>query len=103
MSVRGTAVDVDPDAWNKGMEINVTSMLLMAKYPIPAMLLRNRRTEGQSVRGQYYQCRVRGCAQRAGRRICCIRRARGRGEYDESDGGAVWGEGVRVKCVCTGE
>ncbi|KAF1833227.1 NAD(P)-binding protein [Decorospora gaudefroyi] len=33
----GTAVDVDMEAWAKGLEINVSSMVLMAKYCIPAM------------------------------------------------------------------
>lgn len=34
----GTAVDVDMAAWAKSMEINVGSMVMMAKYAIPAML-----------------------------------------------------------------
>lgn len=34
----GTALDVDMAAWSKGMEINVSSMVMMAKYTIPAML-----------------------------------------------------------------
>ncbi|EEP77719.1 conserved hypothetical protein [Uncinocarpus reesii 1704] len=34
---RGTAVDVDMEAWAKGLEINVSSMVLMAKYAIPIM------------------------------------------------------------------
>ncbi|KAG9196007.1 hypothetical protein G6011_01128 [Alternaria panax] len=33
----GTAVDVDMEAWAKGLEINVSSMVQMAKYCIPAM------------------------------------------------------------------
>jgi NAD(P)-dependent dehydrogenase (short-subunit alcohol dehydrogenase family) len=33
----GTAVDVDPEAWDREMRINVTSMMLMAKYAIPEM------------------------------------------------------------------
>ena len=33
----GTAVDVDMEAWAKGMELNVASMVLMAKYAIPEM------------------------------------------------------------------
>jgi NAD(P)-dependent dehydrogenase (short-subunit alcohol dehydrogenase family) len=35
---RGTAVDVDPDEWDHGMRVNVTSMMLMAKHCIPHML-----------------------------------------------------------------
>jgi NAD(P)-dependent dehydrogenase (short-subunit alcohol dehydrogenase family) len=33
----GTAVNVDPKQWAKGLESNVTSMMLMAKYAVPAM------------------------------------------------------------------
>ncbi|KAF9032925.1 hypothetical protein BJ165DRAFT_1417550 [Panaeolus papilionaceus] len=33
----GTAVDVDPAKWAQGLEINVTSMVLMTKYAVPAM------------------------------------------------------------------
>ncbi len=33
----GTAVEVDPAAWDKAMRVNVTSMMLMAKYAIPEM------------------------------------------------------------------
>ncbi|KAF9458303.1 short-chain dehydrogenase/reductase SDR [Collybia nuda] len=33
----GTAVNVDPKEWAKGLEVNVTSMMLMAKYAVPAM------------------------------------------------------------------
>jgi NAD(P)-dependent dehydrogenase (short-subunit alcohol dehydrogenase family) len=33
----GNAVDVDIDAWDRAMRINVTSMMLMAKYAIPEM------------------------------------------------------------------
>ncbi|MDE2364062.1 MAG: glucose 1-dehydrogenase [Hyphomicrobiales bacterium] len=34
----GTAVEVDLEAWNKGLLVNVTSMMLMAKYSIPQMM-----------------------------------------------------------------
>ncbi|MSP30514.1 MAG: glucose 1-dehydrogenase [Acetobacteraceae bacterium] len=33
----GSAVEVDPDAWDVAMRVNVTSMMLMAKYAIPEM------------------------------------------------------------------
>src|SRR5258708_181242 len=33
----GTAVEVDPEAWDRAMRVNVTSMMLMAKYAIPEM------------------------------------------------------------------
>ncbi|KAI9655609.1 MAG: hypothetical protein M1821_005403 [Bathelium mastoideum] len=40
---RGTALDVDMDEWAKGLEINVSSMVMMAKYAIPKMA----KNEGQ--------------------------------------------------------
>jgi NAD(P)-dependent dehydrogenase (short-subunit alcohol dehydrogenase family) len=33
----GTAVEVDPGAWDQAMRVNVASMMLMAKYAIPEM------------------------------------------------------------------
>ena len=33
----GTAVEVDVEAWDHAMRVNVTSMMLMAKYAIPEM------------------------------------------------------------------
>ncbi len=33
----GTAEEVDLEAWNAGLLVNVTSMMLMAKYAVPAM------------------------------------------------------------------
>jgi NAD(P)-dependent dehydrogenase (short-subunit alcohol dehydrogenase family) len=33
----GTAVEVDVEAWDHAMRVNVTSMMLMAKHAIPAM------------------------------------------------------------------
>jgi NAD(P)-dependent dehydrogenase (short-subunit alcohol dehydrogenase family) len=41
---KGTAVDVDMIEWAKSMEINVASMVLMAKYAVPAMA----KNEGES-------------------------------------------------------
>jgi NAD(P)-dependent dehydrogenase (short-subunit alcohol dehydrogenase family) len=34
----GTAVEVDPEAWDRALRVNVTSMMLMAKHAIPEML-----------------------------------------------------------------
>lgn len=34
---KGTAETVDLEEWNRGLLINVTSMMLMAKYAVPAM------------------------------------------------------------------
>src|SRR5215468_10068424 len=35
---RGTAIEVDLAAWELGLRINVTSMMLMAKYALPHMI-----------------------------------------------------------------
>jgi len=37
---RGTAVEADLDEWNHGLLVNVTSMMLMAKFSIPEMVKR---------------------------------------------------------------
>jgi len=34
----GTAVDVDIDAWTRTFQLNVTSMLLMARFALPSMI-----------------------------------------------------------------
>lgn len=34
----GNAVEVDPEAWDRAMRVNVTSMVMMAKYAIPPMV-----------------------------------------------------------------
>jgi NAD(P)-dependent dehydrogenase (short-subunit alcohol dehydrogenase family) len=34
---QGTAVDLDLEAWEKGLRVNVTSMMLMARHSIPHM------------------------------------------------------------------
>jgi NAD(P)-dependent dehydrogenase (short-subunit alcohol dehydrogenase family) len=34
----GTAIEVDPEAFDRAMRINVTSMVLMAKYALPPMI-----------------------------------------------------------------
>jgi NAD(P)-dependent dehydrogenase (short-subunit alcohol dehydrogenase family) len=34
----GTAVEVDPDAWDRAMRVNVGSVMLMSKHAIPEML-----------------------------------------------------------------
>ncbi|TFB06799.1 Glucose 1-dehydrogenase 2 [Trichoderma ghanense] len=38
MGAKGTAVDASAEEWTKGLSINVTAMMLMAKYAIPLML-----------------------------------------------------------------
>src|SRR5258706_3362137 len=36
---RGNAVEVDVEAWDSAMRVNVASMMLMAKYAIPEMIM----------------------------------------------------------------
>ncbi|KAK4940774.1 hypothetical protein LTR10_019167 [Elasticomyces elasticus] len=45
----GTAVEVDMEQWAKGLEINVSSMVLMAKYAVPAMRKNEGETKGSIV------------------------------------------------------
>jgi len=45
----GTAIEADPDQWTKGLEINVTSMMLMTKYAVPAMLRNKSEVRGSIV------------------------------------------------------
>lgn len=45
----GTAVDVDMAAWAKGIEINVSSMVLMAKFAVPAMIKNDGEVKGSVV------------------------------------------------------
>jgi NAD(P)-dependent dehydrogenase (short-subunit alcohol dehydrogenase family) len=43
----GTAVDVDMESWAKGLEINISTMVLMSKFAIPEMK-KNDRSAGYS-------------------------------------------------------
>lgn len=45
----GTAVEVDMVEWARGLEINVSSMVLMAKYAVPAMARNEGETRGAIV------------------------------------------------------
>jgi NAD(P)-dependent dehydrogenase (short-subunit alcohol dehydrogenase family) len=38
----GDAVEADPEAWDRAMRVNVTSMMLMAKYALPPMIAAGR-------------------------------------------------------------
>ncbi|KAL9092131.1 MAG: hypothetical protein Q9165_004564 [Trypethelium subeluteriae] len=46
---RGTALDVDMEEWAKGMEINVSTMVMMAKYAIPEMVKNQGQWRGSIV------------------------------------------------------
>ncbi|CAK4033872.1 related to short-chain alcohol dehydrogenase [Lecanosticta acicola] len=96
----GTAVEVDLDAWARGMEVNVGSMVRMSKFAIPAMG-KNRR-DGQQCRGS-----IVNIASVAG-----IRGGNPHLLYPTSKGAVVnltramaahhADEGIRVNCVCPG-
>jgi NAD(P)-dependent dehydrogenase (short-subunit alcohol dehydrogenase family) len=45
----GTAINVDMGEWAKGLEINVSSMVLMTKYAIPAMLSNQGEIKGSVI------------------------------------------------------
>jgi NAD(P)-dependent dehydrogenase (short-subunit alcohol dehydrogenase family) len=49
IGARGTALDVDVLEWTKGLEVNVTSMVLMAKMCLPAM--RKTKPRDGNIRG----------------------------------------------------
>ncbi|KAH7146137.1 hypothetical protein EDB81DRAFT_842385 [Dactylonectria macrodidyma] len=46
---RGTAIEVDMDDWSTGLNVNVSSMVLMAKYAIPAMTKNSGETRGAII------------------------------------------------------
>lgn len=45
----GTAVDVDLEQWAKGLEVNVSSMVAMAKHAVPAMERNSGEVKGSIV------------------------------------------------------
>lgn len=94
----GTAVEVDMEQWARSMEVNVSSMVLMAKYAIPAMV----RNEGQQVRGSIVNMSS----------VAGIRGGTPHLLYPTSKGAVVnmtramaahhAKDGIRVNCVCPG-
>jgi NAD(P)-dependent dehydrogenase (short-subunit alcohol dehydrogenase family) len=46
---RGTAVEVGMEEWARGLEVNVSSMVMMVKYAIPAMLKNTGEIRGSIV------------------------------------------------------
>ena len=97
---RGTAVEVDMADWAKGMEINVASMVIMAKYCIPIMTRNDPSSQG-------YRGAIVNMASVAG-----LRGGTPHLLYPTSKGAIVnmtramashhAGEGIRVNCVCPG-
>ncbi|RMZ89873.1 hypothetical protein DV736_g2883, partial [Chaetothyriales sp. CBS 134916] len=98
----GTAVDVDMAQWARGMETNVASMVMMAKYTIPAMLC----NEISSTTATYRGCIVNISS------VAGIRGGTPSLLYPTSKGAVVnmtramaahhAKDGIRVNCVCPG-
>ncbi|EGX89443.1 tropinone reductase, putative [Cordyceps militaris CM01] len=96
----GTAENVDIAAWAKGLEINVTSMMIMAKHAIPAML-KNEAGEG-GIRGSIVNMGSVAGLQGGTQSLL----------YPTSKGAVVnmtramaanhGQDGIRVNCVCPG-
>ncbi|KXN86222.1 hypothetical protein AN958_10366 [Leucoagaricus sp. SymC.cos] len=96
----GTAVDVDPAKWARGLEINVTSMMLMSKFAIPAMC-KNTRDE---ISGCGAVVNIASVAGMIGGSPMLL--------YPTSKGAIInmtramafqhAPEGIRVNCVCPG-
>ena len=96
---RGTAVDVDMAEWAKGMEVNVASMVITAKYCVPEML------KNDASRG--YRGTIVNMASVAG-----LRGGTPHLLYPTSKGAIVnmtramashhAPDGIRVNCVCPG-
>lgn len=102
LGAKGSAVDVDLDEWARGMEINVTSMMLMARSAIPAMM-ENQRTPEQPIRGSIVNVgSVAGL--RGGTPHLLYPTSKGAVVNMTRAMAALHGrEGVRVNCVCPGE
>ncbi|KAK2737131.1 hypothetical protein FQN57_000470 [Myotisia sp. PD_48] len=94
---KGTAVEVDMEEWAKGLEINVSSMVLMAKYAIPEM----KKNEGE----------VKGSIVNMGS-VAGLKGGTPHLLYPTSKGAVVnmtramaahhARDGIRVNCVCPG-
>ncbi|KAK3349817.1 putative tropinone reductase [Lasiosphaeria hispida] len=101
IGAKGTAVTTDAEAWAQGLQINVTSMMLMAKYAVPAML-QNERTEENQGRGSIVNIGS----------VAGLRGGTPHLLYPTSKGAVVnmtramaahhGPEGIRVNCVCPG-
>ncbi|KAF9449392.1 short-chain dehydrogenase/reductase SDR [Macrolepiota fuliginosa MF-IS2] len=96
----GTAVDVDPAKWARGLEINVTSMMLMSKFAVPAMC-QNTKDE---IRGRGAIVNIASVAGMTGGSPMLL--------YPTSKGAIInmtramafqhAPDGIRVNCVCPG-
>lgn len=99
----GNAVDVDMAEWAKGMEINVATMVNMAKYAIPAMM----KNETDQARGW-----MKGSIVNLGS-VAGLRGGTPNLLYPTTKGAVVnmtramaahhAKDGIRVNCVCPGK
>ncbi|PIG79646.1 tropinone reductase [Aspergillus arachidicola] len=97
----GTAVDVDMEEWAKSLEVNVSSMVLVSKYAIPAMM-KNERDEYSGMRGNIVNMGS----------VAGLRGGTPHLLYPTSKGAVVQltramaahhaPDGIRVNCVCPG-
>lgn len=102
LGARGTATETDAGEWARGLEVNVTSMMLMAKHAIPAML---RNEPGAGDGG------IRGSIVNLGS-VAGLRGGTPSLLYPTSKGAVVnmtramaahhGAQGIRVNCVCPG-
>ena len=91
---KGTAVEVDPEAWDRAMQVNVKSMMLMAKHAIPEM----RKAKGGAI------VNIASVAGMIGGNTNLL--------YSTSKGAVInmtrsmasqhGREGIRVNCICPG-
>lgn len=101
MGATGTAVEASAEEWAKGLSINVTGMMLMAKYAIPLML-KNEPGDG-GIRGNIVNMGS----------IAGLQGGTPHLFYPTSKGAVVnmtrsmaynhGREGIRVNCVCPGK
>ncbi|KAF9010809.1 hypothetical protein BDQ17DRAFT_1516591 [Cyathus striatus] len=96
----GTVVDVDVREWARGLEVNVTGMMIMAKYAVPAM----EKNERGEIRGKGAIVNVASVAGLLGGTPILL--------YPTSKGAVVnmtramaahhAPSGIQVNCVCPG-
>ncbi|ODA82996.1 hypothetical protein RJ55_01505 [Drechmeria coniospora] len=99
---RGTATDVDVQEWTRGLEVNVTSMMLMAKHAIPAMAANEPTAADGGIRGSIVNLGS----------VAGLRGGTPSLLYPTSKGAVVnmtramaahhGPQGIRVNCVCPG-
>jgi len=103
MGAGGTVEDVDLEAWDRGIEVNVKSMVLMARHAIPAMLA----STGIGSNGGFYRGSIVNMGSVAG-----LRGGTPSVLYPTTKGAVVQltramayqhaSQGIRVNCVCPG-